>query len=224
MYRQIRQALRLVRAAGFGLCLTCDLFAGVSAAPAHADQYIETVRVTCAPEIPLFRIEYSAINEDASFFLYQRTVNHVKNPWRLIRKYGYLPAEKFDYTCKLPNATYRILGSTPPHLDHGECGGNPRTRLSLLINGTVILDKVYLTETCFPEESPAHLGTIDAHGGYDGWGGGALDVQLYDNDGHSADLWGIGPLDQKTMDCIITKPGFLKESGIYDARHACGIR
>ena len=226
MYQIWLQVFGFFRAAGFGICASLYLVAFGSVSPAHADQYIETVRVTCAPEIPLFRVEYDAITESPSFFMYQRAHNHIKNPWSLIRKYGYLPANRFDYTCKLPQETYRIWGSMPPLLVQGECGGDPRPTLNLSRSNNLILDKVYLSETCIPGHVSSHVGTIDIHGGIDGWGPEVVDVMLYDNNGHVEDLWGVTrKLDQQILDCIAAQPGFQKGSAaVYEARKACKER
>ncbi|ESQ91352.1 hypothetical protein ABAC460_07230 [Asticcacaulis sp. AC460] len=195
-------------------------------ATALADEYIETVRVTCVPEIPLFSIEYLSINDNAGFMQQNwfRTHNDAA-AWRQLRKYGYLPASKFDAVCKLPKATYRVWGHMPERQPRGECGGDPRPVLSLSREDKILLSRVYLLESCIPRSSGGHVNAIMVHGETEG-NAEVLEMQLRDQDGRSEDLWHIKTtLDQETLDCLVSKPGYLRGGGaIYDAQRDCGVR
>jgi len=221
MHASIKLLRRLTCIAGW---VAWSVVPAIQPNMAFADEYITTVRVTCAPEIPLFSIEYLAINDTANFMWHNWYKTHSDDAsWRQIRKYGFLPASRFDYTCKLPKATYRIRGHMPPLMDHGECGGDPRPSLTLTRDSEVVLDKVYLLGSCIFGNDSGHLGKIDIHGATDG-DAEVVDAQLYDNEGHSADLWAIKTATQDMLDCLVKRPPFLKGEGyIYDARHDCSF-
>lgn len=189
-----------------GLACLSTMLTGAPSGPAKADEYIETVRITCIPEIPLLQIEYVAIN-DASNFLDRNGFGRVAeaSQWQKLRKYGYVPARRFDVTCKLPNATYRIWGHRPNRRERGECGGDPRASLSVARADILLIDKVYLEPSCFNSRT-GHLNPIIIYGGLDGRGEN-VSAMLRDNEGKSEDLWSVRrQIRQSLLDCIVTPP------------------
>lgn len=202
MVRQWRwpQASLLVLA-----CLS-TMLTGAASGPAKADQYIETVRITCVPEIPLLQIEYVAVN-DASNFLHRNGYGRgaTVQQWQKLRKYGYVPARNFDVTCKLPNATYRMWGHQPNRRESGECGGDPRASLSVARADVILIDQIYLEPSCFNSRT-GHLNPIIIYAGLDGPGENVT-AELRDNDGKSEYLGYVRrQIRQSLLDCIVTPP------------------
>jgi hypothetical protein len=189
-----------------GITCLAMMLAGVPAGPALADEYIETVRVTCIPEIPLLQIEYVAINDSSDFLDRAGRGSTARAPqWQKLRKYGYLPARRFDMTCKLPGTTYRIWGNQPDRQPRGECGGDPRASVSVSRADKVIIDKVYLEPSCLTT-STGHLNPIVIYGGVEEYSEN-VSATLHDNSGKTEVLWQVGrQLRQDLLDCIVTRP------------------
>ncbi len=120
-------------------CLAWSVFPAVSA---FADQPVRVIEITCAPELSIFTAStktFYNISTDSNAAL---------------KRHGLFLANKFDYTCKLPEASYRIYGSTPDAQPKGICGGSPRTMLNVKRNENYLLKEIYFSPSCINEASP----------------------------------------------------------------------
>ncbi len=65
----------------------------------------------------------------------------------LKKKYSLVDmAGDFEYTCRLPNSTYKIKGYTPKSSARGACGGEPMTKISVFRNEKPVVDDVNFIE------------------------------------------------------------------------------
>jgi hypothetical protein len=80
-------------------------------------------------------------------------------------KQGYYEATKLQYECKLPESTYNISAVQQPR-ESGRCGAAPQITLSLLRNGTPLLNKVIFGYDCFGGPTVQNVELSD---GLHGW-------------------------------------------------------
>lgn len=116
---------------------------------AIADWSMDFVRITCIPEARYFRFDYTPISGPA--VLLEAQFDDKKRSQRMLAwmKQGYYEATNLQYECRLPESTYKISAVQPPQRDRGMCGAAPQITLSLLRDGTPVLDKIIFGNDCF---------------------------------------------------------------------------
>lgn len=133
---------------------------------ASADWSMDFVRITCIPEARYFRFDFTPVSGSA--VLLEAQFDEIKRKQKLQawEKQGYYEATNLNYECSLPESTYKITATQPPARERGMCGGTPQITLSLIRNGTPILDKVIFGDDCFG--GPTVLGA-EITDGLQGW-------------------------------------------------------
>jgi hypothetical protein len=134
------------------LCLAIGLYLALGSiifcAPARSDQLTPMVRTLCMPEDGLEH--FSAWVQSYNGFDVKGNIDEHRD---VLRKYGLSPAYKYEIKCPLPKAEYSIFGERPYLKAQGECGGNPRAKLSFKSNAALLIDDVFFEKSCFADDA-----------------------------------------------------------------------
>ena len=128
---------------------------------------MDFVRITCIPEARYFRFDYTPISGSA--VLLEAEFDDKRRSQRMLawKKQGYYDATNLKYECRLPESTYKISAVQPPPSERGMCGAAPQITLSLLRDGTPILDKIIFGDDCFGGPTLVSAEITDGLSGWD---------------------------------------------------------
>jgi hypothetical protein len=122
------------------LLILLAILAGTLPHTARAEMATHLLRVECLPEL-------------SQIFITRQEAWGMHNVSRekiqaAISKHNLILPYKFDETCQLGNATYRIWGEQPSRVA-GPCSANPPITLSVSRNASLLIDSVNFKENCY---------------------------------------------------------------------------
>ncbi len=107
---------------------------------ALAEDFVKTL---CMPEKT-----FSLFMADRHHFIEQDGMGGDPERRAVLLKYGLLAERHFNYTCSLGHE-YKINGHYQQRKSQGQCGGDPRTIISLTQDGQLIFKDVFFSDSCF---------------------------------------------------------------------------
>ena len=186
--------------------------------PAKADVPWDIVRVTCIPELGIFHVDEIRVYYSVPESFYASAYKD-KKPSDIAQEYGYFTMPMgggFDYSCKLPFGTYRIMGAEPT-LKETDIGADLRVALSMYKDGELILDNVRFspsinTDTVVKHNDPFFISVLV--------NGDDSRIEGYIRNQNQIRQVGLGSykgkrtvFTQKLMDCLVNN-NFLDEKDV----------